>query len=85
MTMLDRLTRKQFLARRKVGRSFYYRPQVSRDEIRALAVRELVDLLFDGSPQSLAEFLAGAPLASSRSRVEAPQEADIHPLDAALL
>lgn len=85
MTMLDRLTRKQFLARRKVGRSFYYRPQVSRDEIRALAVRELVDLLFDGSAQSLAEFLAGPPLTSPGSPAQAPQEAEIHPLDAALL
>lgn len=83
MTMLERLTRKRILARRKVGRAFLYKPLVSRDEIRALAVRELVDSLFDGSRQSLLEFLGGAP--SAAAPATAPQEAEVHPLDAALL
>ncbi|MCS7043940.1 MAG: BlaI/MecI/CopY family transcriptional regulator [Bryobacteraceae bacterium] len=83
MTMLERLTRKQFLTRRKVGRSFVYRPVVSRDVIRSLAVQELLDLLFDGSPQGLIQFLGGAP-------PEAPpgapaEESEGRPLDAALL
>jgi len=44
MTMLDRLARKQAVSRRKVGRSFVYTPLISREDIRQLAVRELVDL-----------------------------------------
>lgn len=84
MTMLERLTRKRILARRKVGRAFLYKPLVTRDEIRALAVRELLDSLFDGDPQRLIEFLGGAPAAAAAA-APAQQEAGVHPLDAALL
>lgn len=84
MTMLERLTRKRILARRKVGRAFLYKPLVSRDEIRALAVRELLDSLFDGDPQRLIEFLGGTPAAAAAAS-PAQQEAGVHPLDAALL
>jgi len=83
MTMLDRLTRKQILSRRKVGRSFVYLPLVSRDEIRRLAVRELVDLLFDGQDQILRAYLNGhEPKALSAL---APNSEDSSTLDAALL
>ncbi|MCX7604521.1 MAG: BlaI/MecI/CopY family transcriptional regulator [Bryobacteraceae bacterium] len=84
MTMLERLTRKRILTRRKVGRSFMYRPLVSRDEIRTLAVRELLESLFDGSPQSLIEFLGG-PRAAAPAAGPAAQDGDVQPLDAALL
>jgi predicted transcriptional regulator len=86
MTMLDRLTRKGVLTRRKVGRSFFYRPSVSEDEIRSLAVRELTDSLFDGKPDALLEFLGASPGAAAAPAVpdgaagEEPQR-----LDAALL
>lgn len=83
MTMLERLTRKQLLSRRKVGRSFLYKPLVSRDEIRALAVRELADLLFDGSLESMAGYLAGA--APAAAPVAAAEEPEVQRLDAALL
>lgn len=59
MTMLDRLARKQAVTRRKVGRSFLYTPLLSREQVRTLAVKELVDALFDGSPSSLAAYLNG--------------------------
>lgn len=59
MTMLDRLVRKQAVTRRKVGRSFVYTPTVSREEIRQLAVKELVDALFDGSREHLVRWLSG--------------------------
>ncbi len=66
MTVLDRLVRKGKLSRRKVGRAFVYRPEASRDAMRRLAVRELVDSLFAGSETELAEFLASSrPLAST--------------------
>jgi len=83
MTMLDRLTRKRVLARRKVGRSFVYTPLVSRDEIRRLAVRELMESLFDGDPGKLIAFLGGA--AASQAAPQAPAGSDAQSLDAALL
>jgi predicted transcriptional regulator len=57
MTVLDRLVRKGRLSRRKVGRSFVYSPQATRDTMRRAAVRELLDGFFDGSEAALMEFL----------------------------
>jgi predicted transcriptional regulator len=59
MTVLDRLVRKGMLARRKVGRSFAYVPQATRDAARRAAVRELLDGYFDGSEEQLILFLQG--------------------------
>lgn len=86
MTMLDRLTRKQVLTRRKVGRSFLYQPLVSREEIRRLAVRELVDMLFDGEDAQLRAYLNGVePAAVEPERAGAAQMDEPRTLDAALL
>ncbi len=72
MTVLDRLVRKGILTRRKVGRSFVYAPQESRDSMRQVAVRELLDGFFDGSQEELLSFLRGL-----RSQPEAaPAAAD---------
>lgn len=57
MTVLDRLVRKGMLARRKVGRSFTYAPQATRDAARHAAVRELLEGYFDGSEEALLVFL----------------------------
>jgi BlaI family transcriptional regulator, penicillinase repressor len=57
MTVLDRLEKRGGVSRRKQGRSFVYVPKLSRDELRTFAVKELVDRLFDGSEQALAQFL----------------------------
>ncbi|HYL74044.1 MAG TPA: BlaI/MecI/CopY family transcriptional regulator [Bryobacteraceae bacterium] len=57
MTVLDRLSRKGRVARRKVGRSFVYVPVLSRDVLRRLAVQELVDRFFEGSEEALVEYL----------------------------
>jgi predicted transcriptional regulator len=64
MTVLDRLVRKGMLARRKVGRSFAYVPQATRDAARRTAVRELLEGYFDGSEEALIVFL--------QKRTEAP-------------
>jgi BlaI family transcriptional regulator, penicillinase repressor len=61
MTVLDRLVRKGMLARRKVGRSFAYAPQATRDAARRAAVRELLDGYFDGSEDALLQFLQRRP------------------------
>lgn len=80
MTMLDRLSRKQVVTRRKVGRSFVYTPLVTRDEIRQRAVRDLVHSLFEDSPGSLLDYLNGKPRVTGAS--EAAEE---ERLDATLL
>lgn len=82
MTMLDRLTRKKVLSRRKAGRSFLYLPLVSRDEIRRLAIGEMVDQLFDGDAGALLAFLNGA---ARPMQAGAQEEEETRPLDAALL
>ena len=57
MTVLDRLVKKGGAARRKSGRSFIYAPVLSRDLLRKLAVKELVDSFFNGSPDELLAWL----------------------------
>jgi len=81
MTMLDRLTRKQLVARRKVGRSFLYSPLVTREAVRQKAVAELVQALFDGSPAHLLSWLQRA----NGRAVEFEPLASEQRLDAALL
>lgn len=57
MTGLDRLEKRGCVARRKQGRRFIYTPRVSRDTLRAAAVKELIDGFFDSSESELAEYL----------------------------
>ncbi|HZT39735.1 MAG TPA: BlaI/MecI/CopY family transcriptional regulator [Bryobacteraceae bacterium] len=62
MTVLDRLARKGGVTRRKIGRSFLYSPALSRDALRRLAVRELIDNFFDGRKEDLLDYLrSGEP------------------------
>jgi predicted transcriptional regulator len=81
MTMLDRLARKQVVTRRKVGRSFVYTPALSRDEVRHRAIRELVESLFEGKPEDLRRYLAGAVSVAATAAVSDESAT----LDAALL
>ena len=76
MTVLDRLVRKGKLARRKVGRSFVYAPQATRDAMRRAAIRELLDGYFDGSEEQLMLFLR-APEAPQPARPPEIEEARI--------
>ena len=71
MTVLERLARKGGVARRKVGRSFRYAPVLSRDGLRRLAIRDLVDSFFGGSEDELLEYLrtvGRAPAAGAESK-----------------
>lgn len=61
LTVMDRLTRKGFLARTRRGRAHHYLPRCSFEESRNRAVAELVRTWFDGSAEQLAVFLAGTP------------------------
>jgi BlaI family penicillinase repressor len=76
MTVLDRLVRKGMLARRKVGRSFAYAPQATRDAARRAAVRELLDGYFDGSEEALIGFLQRRPAAPSTVTAQMTDQID---------
>jgi predicted transcriptional regulator len=82
MTVLDRLARKGVISRRKAGRAFLYAPQVSRETLRRVALRQLVDSFFDGSEEALNAWLgAGLPAPDGSKPREEPEA----PLDTALL
>jgi len=84
MTVLERLVKRKCVSRRKSGRSFVYAALLSRDSVRQLAVKDLVDSFFNGSPDLLRDYL-GTPAPAL------PLKADLHEtngevrLDAVLL
>ena len=57
MTVLERLARRGAVSRHKAGRTYVYAPQLTRDALRRVAIRNLVDTFFEGSVAQLAEFL----------------------------
>jgi predicted transcriptional regulator len=57
LTLLDRLSRRNAVTRRKEGRGFRYQPVVERDRLRRLALRQLLDSHFSGSAEALRMFL----------------------------
>jgi predicted transcriptional regulator len=57
MTVLERLLKKGKLERRKVGRAFLYSPTADREEMRRVAIRELLDSFFDGSEDEMLRFI----------------------------
>jgi BlaI family transcriptional regulator, penicillinase repressor len=61
MTVLERLLKKGKLARKKAGRAFLYSPTADRDEMRRVAIRELLDSFFGGSEDEMLRFLGRAP------------------------
>jgi predicted transcriptional regulator len=77
MTVLDRLVRKGAVSRRKAGRAFVYQPVLSRETLRRLAVKQLLESLFGGSEDELLGYLQGRETHESRVIEE--------PLDTALL
>lgn len=57
MTIMDRLARKGVVTRRKVGRAYLYRPNLSAEEARMHAVEQVVEGFFEGSSEALAAHL----------------------------
>jgi predicted transcriptional regulator len=53
MTIMDRLARKGVVERRKVGRAYMYRPNLSAEEARAQALSQVVENFFGGSKEAL--------------------------------
>lgn len=53
MTIMDRLARKGVVERRKVGRAYLYRANLSAEEARATALSQVVENFFGGSKEAL--------------------------------
>lgn len=83
LTVLDRLSRKGAVNRRKHGRAFHYEPAFSRSEARQVALSRLIDHYFGGSRQLLVEHLSTA---GDAARAESGPAAAVElSLDPALL
>jgi predicted transcriptional regulator len=85
MTVLERLVRKGRLERRKVSRAYKYAPTASREKMRQIAVRELLDGLFDGKESELHAFLAGPDWTAGGAPASSVAADDEIRLDTALL
>lgn len=59
-TIMDRLTRKGAVERRKLGRAHRYTPIYQKADARAQAVAALTEHFFDGSRQALVAHLSGS-------------------------
>src|SRR5271156_3936982 len=53
MTIMDRLARKGGVERRKVGRTYFYRANLTAEDARAQALRQVVENFFAGSIEAL--------------------------------
>lgn len=82
MTLLDRLTRKGAVTRRKQGRGFRYTPLFTREAMTDLAVERLVEDFFDNSRRKLAAYLGEEPITSP---VPVPREEPQEYIDSVLL
>jgi predicted transcriptional regulator len=61
LTLLDRLSRRGAVSRRKEGRGFRYQPAIDRDKLRRLALGQFLDHHFSGSVHNLRIFLEVEP------------------------
>ncbi len=90
MTVLDRLVHKGGVSREKLGRSFVYTPLLTRDGLRRVAVRELLECFFDGSEAALVDYLRQLPEPETRPVEETRTKAaaaglEDHRIDTVLL
>lgn len=82
MTIMDRLARKGVVERRKSGRAYIYRPNLSAQEAQAQALGQVVENFFGGSKDALIAQLRTSlpparPLASAASVSAAPAKSPI--------
>jgi predicted transcriptional regulator len=59
MTIMDRLAHKGVVERRKVGKAYVYRPNLTEEQARARAVEQVVENYFEGSVAALGSYLEG--------------------------
>jgi predicted transcriptional regulator len=74
LTLLDRLTRRGAVSRRKEGRGFRYQPTVERDKLRWMALRQFLEYHFDGSAAKLRIFLEAPVQDAPVTPAETPLE-----------
>ncbi|HUJ41198.1 MAG TPA: BlaI/MecI/CopY family transcriptional regulator [Candidatus Acidoferrales bacterium] len=67
LTIMDRLAHKGFVTRRKMGRAFLYLPNLTLDEARGRAIARVVEHFFEGSYETMANYLSGKHLATLRA------------------
>lgn len=67
MTIMDRLARKGIVERRKVGRAYVYRPNLSAEDARSQALTQVIDNFFGGSKERLLTHLNGSAGTSAGS------------------
>ncbi len=77
MTIMDRLARKGIVERRKSGRAYIYRPNLSAQDARAQALGQVVENFFGGSKDDLmaqlrTELPPARPLAAAATVSGAP-------------
>ena len=89
MTVLDRLSRKRVVTRRKQGRGYVYRPTWSREDACELALDRLLTDFFANDPDELSSYLQrhnGAAPPARRQVPRPPQrQLGMESLDSALL
>ena len=74
MTIMDRLARKGIVERRKVGRAYSYRANLSAEEARAHALAQVVENFFGGSKEALlAQLMASGPQPARATYPAAPR------------
>jgi BlaI family penicillinase repressor len=71
-TIMDRLTRKGAVERRRVGRAHRYMPVYQKADARAQAIAAVAEHFFDGSRRALAAHVSGAPAPAAPARVLRP-------------
>jgi BlaI family transcriptional regulator, penicillinase repressor len=64
MTIMDRLARKGIVERRKVGRAYVYRPNLSAEDARSQALAQVIENFFGGSKEKLMNHLHASPVAA---------------------
>ena len=70
LTMMRTLEAKGMLSHRVTGRTFIYRPQVPRDEVRSSMVHEVRELLFGGSAALLLSSMLNHDAMSAKDLAE---------------
>jgi predicted transcriptional regulator len=71
MTIMDRLARKGIVERKKSGRAYVYRANLTAEEARAQALGHVIEKFFGGSKEALLAQLAGPPQAPPLVRAAA--------------
>jgi len=56
-TLLRRLEKKGVVAHEKIDRTFYFFPVVEKENVKKNSIRDLIDSMFNGEPDSLVAYL----------------------------